>query len=140
MDCLEAIRTERSKGRVIVGVAKADAASVLAAAFGLSSEPGRYREIDKELAYGILAGILHRDLAYGARIMSLARAEALASEVMQRFSRPGTRYFTNGEFRHDAGVGLVLSKWDGATTSTFDTGVLIVAPGESACIWVADED
>jgi hypothetical protein len=140
MDCLEAIRTERNKGRVICGTAKADAASVLAAAFGLSSEPGRYRAIDGELAHGILTGILHRDLAYGARIMSLARAEALASEVMKRFARPGSRCFTNGEFRHDAGVGLVLSRWDSATSATFDTGVLIVGPGESVCVWVADED
>ena len=140
MDGLEAIRTERARGRVICGTAKADAASVLAAAFGLSSEPGRYREIDEALARGILVGILHRDLAYGARIMSLARAEALAGEVIQTFGRRGSRYFTNGEFKQDAGAGLVLSKWDPATKATFDTGVLIVAPGESACVWVTEED
>jgi len=139
MDGLEAIRTERARGRVICGTAKADAASVLAAAFGLSSEPGRYREIDEALARGILVGILHRDLAYGARIMSLARAEALAGEVIQTFGRRGSRYFTNGEFKQDAGAGLVLSKWDPATKATFDTGILIVGPGEAACIWVEEE-
>jgi hypothetical protein len=140
MDCLEAIRTERNKGRVFCGVAKADAVSVLAGAFGLSAEPARYRETDEILARAIVVGILHRDLAYGTRIMSLARAEELASEVIRRFDKPGTRFFTNGEFKLDAGAGLVLSRWDPATTSTFDTGVLILAPGESACIWVADED
>jgi hypothetical protein len=140
MDGLEAVRTERTTGRVICGTAKADTASALAAAFGLSPEPGRYREVDEALARGILVGILHRDLAYGARIMSLARAEELAGEVLLKFGRPGSRFFTNGEFKQDAGAGLVLSKWDPATTATFDTGVLIVAPGESACIWVAEED
>ena len=33
-----------------------------------------------------------------------------------------------------------MSHWDPATTSTFDTGVLILGTAESACVWVADED
>ena len=72
--------------------------------------------------------------------MPLSRAEELASEFMQRFGHQACRFFTNGEFKQDAGAGLVLDRWDPATTATFDTGVLVLGLQESACVWVADED
>jgi hypothetical protein len=141
MDCLEAIRVERGSGQMFVGAVKhAESAAVLAASFGLNADAKTYREVDAELARAILVGILHRDLAYGTRLMSLSRAEELTSEFMQRFAQKGSRFFTNGEFKQDAGAGLVLSGWDPATSSTFDTGVLVLGSQESACVWVADED
>jgi hypothetical protein len=93
-----------------------------------------------EMARAIVVNVLHRDLAYGNRLISLGRAEELASQVMQRFAGGGTRFYTNAEFKHGAAAALVLSRWDPATTSTFDTGVIILGASESACVWVADED
>lgn len=143
MDPLDAIKKERSSGRVFCGtLEKAESATALAASFGLSDKPACYRSTDVDMARAILVGILHRDLAYGTRLMSLSRAEELSAAFIQRFAKTGCRYFTNAEFKRDAGAGLVLAGWNPATTATFDTGVLVLgAPGtESACVWVADED
>jgi len=140
MDVFDLIRTERSAGKVTAGTTK-DAKSVvaLAAAFGLKGDASLYHQVDAEMARAILVGILHRDLAYGNRLLSLARAEELAGQVMQRFTGPGTRFLTNGQFKHGTGVGLVLSRWDPATASTFDTGVLMLGANESGCVWVEEE-
>jgi hypothetical protein len=141
MDPFEAIRKERKAGKVFSGTGKAaGSAEAAAGAFGLKDDAGLYRETDAEMARSIVVAILHRDLAYGNRVLSLARAETLASEVMQRFADPKVRFFTNAEFKHGAAAALVLSRWDPATTSTFDTGVIMLGPSESGCVWVADED
>jgi hypothetical protein len=58
---------------------------------------------------------------------------------MQRFSDPGIRYLTNAKFKQGSAA-LVMSHWDPATTSTFDTGVLMLGTGESGCVWVAEDD
>jgi len=140
-DVFETIKKERAAGKVIAGV-NTDAKSVvaLATAFGLKGDASLYHQVDLDMAKAILVGIMHRDLAYGNRLLSLARAEELASQVMQRFTVPGIRFLTNGKFKQGAGVGLVLSHWDPATGSTFDTGVLMLGTAESGCVWVADED
>jgi hypothetical protein len=141
MDVFETIQKERGAGKVFAGVTT-DAKSVtaLATAFGLKGDASLYHQVDLEMARAILVGILHRDLAYGNRLLSLARAEDLAGQVMQRFTVPGIRFLTNGKFKQGAGVGLVLSHWDPATASTFDTGVLMLGTTESGCVWVAEED
>jgi hypothetical protein len=141
MDPFDAIRKERKAGKLFCGTAaRADSAVAAAASFGLKGDAGLYHEIEAEMARDILAGVLHRDLAYGNRLMSLARAEELATQVIQRFADPKSRFFTNGEFKQNAAVGLVLSDWDPATDATFDTGVIILGASEAACVWVADED
>jgi len=141
MDAFEAIRKERTSGKVLCGTTKAaKSVTTLAAAFGLKEDASLYHQVDGEMARAIIVGILHRDLAYGNRLLSLARAETLAGQIMQRYADPAIRFLTNGQFKQGAGAGLVLSHWDPATTSTFDTGVLILGTAESACIWVAEED
>jgi hypothetical protein len=141
MDAFEAIRKERTAGKVLCGTTKGVKSVVaLAAVFGLKEDASLYHQVDAEMARAILVGILHRDLAYGNRLLSLARAEELAGQVMQRFTDPAMRFLTNGKFKQGAGVGLVMSHWDPATTSTFDTGVLMLGTGESGCVWVAEED
>ena len=141
MDAFEAIRKERTSGKVLCGTTKAaKSVATLAGAFGLKEDASLYHQVDAEMARAIIVGILHRDLAYGNRLLSLARAEALAGQIMHRFADPAIRFLTNGQFKQGAGAGLVLSHWDPATTSTFDTGVLILGTAESACIWVAEED
>jgi hypothetical protein len=140
MDVFEAIRKERKAGKVFGGTTK-DAKSVaaLATAFGLKGDASLYHQVDAEMARQILVAILHRDLAHGNRQLSQARAEELAGQVIQRFADPGIRFLTNAKFKQVAGA-FVLSHWDPATTSTFDTGVLILGTSESGCIWVAEEE
>src|SRR6187551_26163 len=141
MDAFEAIKKERKTGKVVCATgAKADSVGKAAAAFGLNDDEKLYRETDMEMARAIVVNVLHRDLAYGNRLIALGRAEELASQVMQRFAQGGARFYTNAEFKHGAAAALVLSRWDPATTSTFDTGVIILSDSESACVWVADED
>jgi len=59
--------------------------------------------------------------------------------VLERFADPGIRFLTNAKFKQVAGA-LVLSHWDPATTSTFDTGLLFLGTGESGCVWFSEDD
>jgi len=140
MDPFEAIRKERKTGTVYCGTTK-DAKGVvaLATAFGLKGDASLYHQVDAAEAREILVAILHRDLAHGNRQLSQARAEALAGQVLERFADPGIRFLTNAKFKQVAGA-LVLSHWDPATTSTFDTGLLFLGTGESGCVWVSEDD
>ena len=141
MDVFDAIRKERSARKVIAGTTKgAKSVVALAGAFGLKGDASLYHQVDAEMARAILVGILHRDLAYGNRLLSLARAEELAGQVMQRFTGPSVRFLTNGQFKQGTGAGLVLSHWDPATDATFDTGVLMLGTTESGCVWVVEEE
>jgi hypothetical protein len=141
MDPFEAIRKERKAGKVFCGTTKAaKSVATLATAFGLKGDASLYHQVDADMARAIIVGILHRDLAYGNRLLSLARAEELAGQVLKQFPDPAIRFLTNGQFKQGAAAGLVMSHWDPATTATFDTGVLILGAAESACVWVADED
>ena len=140
MDHLEAIRRQRTSGKVLGGAAEGGASlGDLAAGFGLKGDPATYREIDDALAREILVGILHRDLAYGTRLMALETAESLAGNFLAHLVEPGAKLFTNGEFQRTAGTALVMSRWNPATASTFDTGVLALGAHRSACLWVAEE-
>ena len=69
-DPFEAIKKERKTGKVIAGTTK-DAKSVvaLATAFGLKGDASLYHQVDAELARQILVNVLHRDLAYGNRLL-----------------------------------------------------------------------
>ena len=141
MDVFDAIRKERAAGKVFAGTnSEAKSVVALAGAFGLKGDASLYHQIDAEMARAILVAILHRDLAYGNRLLSLSRAQDLAGQVMQRFTSPGIRFLTNGQFKHGAAAALVLSHWDPATDATFDTGVLMLGTAESGCVWVAEED
>ncbi len=140
MDPFEAIRKERKTGQVYCGTTKdVKGVPALAEAVGLKGDASLYHQVDAEMAREILVAVLHRDLAHGNRHLSLARAEALAGQVMERFTDPGIRYLTNAKFKQVAGA-LVLSHWDPATTATFDTGVLFLGTGESGCVWVSEEE
>ena len=112
MDAFEAIRKERTSGKVLCGTTKAaKSVTTLAAAFGLKEDASLYHQVDGEMARAIIVGILHRDLAYGNRLLSLARAETLAGQIMQRYADPAIRFLTNGQFKQGAGAGLELSQW-----------------------------
>src|SRR4029079_9784578 len=141
MDPFEAIKKERKTGKVICGTTK-DAKSVaaLATEFGLKGDPSLYHQVDAEMARQILVNILHLDLAYGNRLLSSARPAELARAVMQLFTDPAIRFLTNAKFKQGSAAAMVMSHWDPATTSTFDTGVLILGTAESACVWVAEDD
>lgn len=154
MNCLEAIEKERRSVQQFCGSIAADqyellgvsvenvvSVAALAVAFGLRADPKCYQETDAELARAILISILHRDLAYNMPIMPLDRAEELASRFLQEFGRPPCRFFTNGTFEQNPNwVGLFLRQGYNATEATFDTGILVLGPKQSACVWVADED
>jgi hypothetical protein len=141
MDVFDVIRKERTAGKLFCGATTGvKSVAALATAFGLKGDASLYHQVDAEMARSILVGVLHRDLAYGNRLLSLARAEELAGEVMQLFAAPGIRFLTNAQFKQGTAAGLVMSHWDPATDATFDTGVLMLGTGDSGCLWVADED
>ena len=117
MDPFEAIKKERKAAKVLCGTTK-DAKSVaaLATAFGLKGDASLYHQVDTEMARQILVNVLHR------------------------VTDPGIRFLTNAKFKQGAAAALVISHWDPATTSTFDTGVLMLGTADSGCVWIAEED
>jgi hypothetical protein len=143
-ECDEII-TARKYGSVRCGLSSQPSPTVqeLAREFGLRDEPSCYKEIEESSARRLVCLVLHRDLAYSAEIMLERRATELADRFFAQFG-PGARYFTNGTF-HEKSRRLSESvtagaSWAPVTEATFDTGVLIIAPGCSGCLWVEDED
>ena len=116
----------------------------LAREFGLRDDPSIYHDIDEADARRLMRIALRRDLAYGAELMSDARAAELADRFIAAFGADA-RYCTNGSWhlppvvardgRSGHGPG-----WIPATDATFDTGVLAIGKVRSGCFWVEDED
>jgi hypothetical protein len=115
----------------------------LAREFGLRDDPACYKAIDEHAAHRLVRLILHKDLAYQAEVMPEARAVELANLFLQQFGS-GARYYTNGTFHEERRqVSEAVwsgASWDPVTQATFDTGVLVIAPRCSGCLWVEDED
>lgn len=116
--------------------------SQLASEFELAPEPANYREIDAASARWLMEMILNQDMAYNAEIMPADRARGLADRFLSQFREQEARFFTNGSFHEKRGPKLTWSgvSWNPATQATFDTGVLILGPQCSGCLWVEDED
>jgi hypothetical protein len=139
------IITARKCGSVRCGLSSQPSPTVqeLAHEFGLRDEATCYKEIEDTSARRLVQLVLHSDLAYHSEIMSESRAAELTDRFFAQFG-PGARYFSNGTF-HEEPQWISESvkagaSWESVTEATFDTGVLILAPGCSGCLWVEDED
>jgi hypothetical protein len=86
--------------------------------------------------------ILHEDLAFETAIIPTDLAAELAQRYLTQFGIVGARYYTNGDFYEDSATrpGGTSHSWSPTTEATFDTGVLVIGPVRSGCIWVEDED
>ena len=134
----------RARGVVRCGLSSKASPTIpeMASEFGLASDSATYREIDATAARRLFSLILNQDMAYNAEIMPWARAIELTDRFLDKFSTDGVRFYTNGTFQETPGAKLFWSgaSWNPATAATFDTGVLIVGPNCSGCLWVEDED
>ncbi len=124
------------------GVSAATNPSVVdvAAEFGLRAERRVYREIDAATARAVVCHVLSRGLVYHTRYMSPDEADRLAAAFLDLFG-PAALYFGNGWRPPDVpGERMMSNSWTPATDATFDTGVVVVGPERSGCLWVEDED
>jgi hypothetical protein len=135
---LATIKESRRIGEVVSGYEELFCATVELAAirFGLSGETGIYGEIPAAEAIAVLANIFHRDMANDQKIMSAARALALAKEFVACFPHEATRFYTNGTF----GRKQLARSWSPATDATVDSGLLVLSRSVTACLWLKDED
>lgn len=122
------ISAARDCGRVTCGPCAATDLEGVARAFGLSTAPGTYREIDRATAEARMIDLLQYDLAYHTEIMPHANAVNLTREFLD--SVPGARFHSNGTRQESMP----------ATRATFDGGVIAVSDRGSACFWIEDED
>lgn len=122
------ISAARDCGRVTCGPSAATDLEGVARAFGLSTQPGTYREIDRATAEARMIDLLQYDLAYHTEVMPHANAVNLAREFLD--SVPGARFYSNGTRQESMP----------ATRATFDGGVILVGDVGSACFWIEDED
>ena len=136
------LRTLRTAGHVRGGAMDQgfETPEAAARAFGLAGEPGLYGEIDASQAVSLLQRVIHRDLAYGVELVSPARAQGLAIAFVQAAGGHGARYFTNGTLGTANASAAQGVSWSPATDATFDTGILVIMPQRSACLWFEDED
>ncbi len=116
--------------------------SELALEFGLNAIPANYVEIDLSAAHRLIQLVLSQDLAYNSETMPADLAEDLAGRFLNEFGTEGVQFFTNGTFHETPGPHLTWSgvSWNPVTEATFDTGVLVISPKCSGCLWVEDED
>jgi hypothetical protein len=144
MDVADEIIAARNCGVVHCGLSSRASPSLseLAVEFGLAGDSANYKEIDAASARRLLQLVLNQDIAYNAEIMSAARAAELADQFLAQFGTDGVRFYTNGTFHETRGPKLAWSdaSWNPVTAATFDTGVLVVGPRCSGCLWVEDED
>jgi hypothetical protein len=144
MAVAEEIIAARGFGDVHCGISSQTSPSVaqLAREFGLADDPGPYKEIDAAAAKRLVQTLLHLDMAYNAEVMPAARAAELAERFLAQFASAGVRFYTNSTFHECRGGKLTWSgvSWDPVTSATFDTGVLVIGPESSGCLWVEDED
>ncbi|HEY0931214.1 MAG TPA: hypothetical protein VGE27_14935 [Gemmatimonas sp.] len=104
---------------------------------GLASE---WIEVSAADAQAIVTALLHRDLAYGAELMSLASAADLATPLFDAVPEPHA-YFTNGDWVMNPNGGeATLRGWNPISDATFDSGVVCLGAGRAAVFWVQDED
>lgn len=107
---------------------------------GLCETEDCYEQVEREEAQPVIANALHQDMAYKVELVSLELARSLAAEFVAQFEESGTRFYTNGGWgrpRVDPGVG---PSWCPATSATFDTGVIVLSPTKTGCVWFQDED
>ena len=144
MNIADEIIAARSCGVVHCGLSShvSPSLSQLASEFELAPEPANYREIDAASARWLLEMILNQDMAYDLEIMPADRARELADWFLSQFRGQEISFFTNGTFHEKRGSKLTWSgaSWESVTKATFDTGVLILGPQCSGCLWVEDED
>jgi hypothetical protein len=146
LDIAQEIIEARDAGHVRCGLSALRAPSLadLAREFGLRDDASIYHDIDEVDARRLMCVALRRDLAYGAELMSEARAAELADRFIADFGADA-RYCTNGSWHlppvvaHDGRSGHGPG-WIPATDATFDTGVLVIGAVRSGCFWVEDED
>lgn len=122
------ISAVRDCGRVTCGSSTATDLEGVARAFGLSTAPGTYREIDRATAEARMIDLLQYDLAYDSDLVPHAHAMELARAFLDAV--PGARFYSNGTRQESRP----------ATRATFDGGVIAIGDGGSACFWVEDED
>lgn len=104
------------------------------AKFGLTADRTLLVEHDRHGALATLTELLWKDMAYDIPGMSEAEAGLLAEQVIKAHERPGSQYYSNGNWAKRDG-------WNSMTESTFDAGVIIIgADHRHFCVWFEDED
>jgi hypothetical protein len=133
MDICDRIKRARRAGKTHCGIVKGRmAVSEAARTFGLADDSAIFRSIEKAEADAIATRVLHTDLAYGSKIMALARAKHLWQRFLEVFEGQEVEFATN--------AGTDAWSWMPATKATFDLGVLVIGTTSTGCLWVEDED
>jgi hypothetical protein len=133
MDICDRIRRARRAGKTHCGIVNRRMTTVEAArTFGLADDSAIFRSIERAEADAIAIRILHTDLAYGTKIMALARATHLWQRFLETFEGQDIEFATN--------AGADACSWMPATQATFDLGVLVIGTTSAGCLWVEDED
>ncbi|MGV3707777.1 MAG: hypothetical protein ACO1Q7_02980 [Gemmatimonas sp.] len=146
MHAIKEILESRKAGHTICVVVEApstedaiDAADQIVKAQGLQGIADGWIEISANDAHAIVATLLHRDLAYGAELMTFSRASDLSTALLDSVAEPH-RYFTNGDWAVGDEGEATFNGWNPISDATFDSGIVCIGDGHAALFWVQDED
>lgn len=118
---------------VLVSEASQDLGKVLAQA-GLLPDSSLLMEHDRATAQAILVAILHKDMPYQMPLMSKDEAEGMAGAILRAHARPGSRYYSNGNW-------ATRENWAPLSGSSFDAGIIVARDdGQYFCVWFEDAD
>ena len=110
-----------------------DLGRVLAGA-GLKPDGSQLREHDRTTAHAILAALLHKDMPFQMPLMSRPEAEQLADAILSAHAKPGSRYYSNGNW-------LEGEISDSLAESPFAAGLIVArVDGQYFCVWIEDKD
>ena len=106
----------------------------------LKTEADNLLEINREESVAVLTRWLHREPAYGTKLMSEVSALELAENFVMESADDTSRFFTNGRWFDCEEP----ATWQPLTESVFDGGLLIASgignDTIQVCIWFEDED
>ena len=119
--------------------ARLGSADEAALAFNLRPLGIGWRAISREASREVLEDILAQDFVFGRCRLAQEDTVRATNEFLEAFPEEAL-FFTNGVWIANANGHRQLSEWSPATDATFDSGILVLAPGQIGVVWVEDED
>lgn len=108
--------------------------------FGFRGLNKDWVEINGKDALKILTEILHKNIAYGTSISNRKDSFNIGRRLMSLFKEK-SKAFTNGNLVvPNADPNDVEGSFIGISSSTFDTGVVLIDEEKIAIVWIQEDD
>lgn len=101
-------------------------------------------KVTRNIASQIIISLLHKDMAYEAKIMKMSEAKEFANHFFSFFDKDALYYsnsdWNKNKYSKDEKFKFGLGAYNPLTDSTFDSGVIICDSKKIGIAWFQDED